>query len=198
MTRLADLGLAHLRPVERRVQIERLASAAGVTFDEVLRSMPMGRKPRDTDAGEEMQPQRDLATCKLSDTEYLIACALAEPSLAAALRSAAPPTPSDPRTAVIYGAIIGGGGERGLSFEDPAVAGAAAALARRVTSTAGEALAEIEALFNQTAERIRLDRADAKAAGGTAAERLAAIRDRGRSAVSGPAGVPWGRRKPPA
>lgn len=197
LARLAELGVNAVSPVERRVLLERLAVSAGLPLEEVIRSLPGGRRPATAgaagSAGE--SPARALATARLSDDAYLIGCALADQELVEDLRGLGLPQPADPAIAAVLAGLLAGGGRTPV-FADAEVAETAAALEHRVRAlTDGEAMATRD-LFAEIVRRVRGDRLTEAASRGDVASRIALLKE--RDALGGAATVvnPWGRRKP--
>ena len=87
LERLGQMGLASMRPVARRVLLDRLASAARLPYDTVAAAIPTGRRrpaalrEPDRELGPEHAfdgPRLNLRSGRLSDAVYLVACAVAE------------------------------------------------------------------------------------------------------------------------
>jgi len=204
MGRLASLGLARLRPAERRMHLERLSVASGVPSDELRRSMPMGRSARTdhehaTDAADDSRE-----ASKPTRVTYLIGCALAVPDLWADIQPAiADQTPGEAMariTSALADSARTGIDALALLAEDREAKACATELLMRVKAHAGD---DPERIREDAADQIKRLIADTRyneqrAEIATLAQGIEAVTTRDRAIGGNPARVPWKLRKPRA
>lgn len=82
LRRLADLGLASMRPVDRRIILERAAGAMGVPYAELNRSLPKGRATPSTSGSDDPERVVIRADQPLRTADWVLACMVGDPRLA--------------------------------------------------------------------------------------------------------------------